>query len=231
MIYPVRFNLKLFSWFQMATKLRRFSHRHNDDLVPLHIHGSLSLNALTTCKWLFWPYGTSSNFDHLQTLLDGLIHKDTIKSSADTFLNYSNPYIAPLQIHIEDNMNDRPHTNYIDPCYNASVHPTTGPVRFLSPVRFLARKAEWSACRNFTSVLFPWSHQATGPVRLAASAYLRFGWVIRRTPRVPRAMPVWATYGPRTGIFNVFHIPRGPCVTRKGAEWRPYRNVREFTQP
>ena len=37
-------------------------------------------------------------------------------------------------------------------------HPTTDPVRFLSPVRFLARKAEWSARRNFTSVLFSWSH-------------------------------------------------------------------------
>ena len=46
--------------------------------------------------------------------------------------------------------------------YQCSVmpqsHPTTGPVRFLSPVRFLARKAEWSARRNFTSVLFSWSH-------------------------------------------------------------------------
>ena len=37
-------------------------------------------------------------------------------------------------------------------------HPTTGPIRFLSPVRFLARKAEWSAHKNFTSVLFSWSH-------------------------------------------------------------------------
>ena len=27
-------------------------------------------------------------------------------------------------------------------------HPTTGPVRFLSPVQFLARKAEWRASRN-----------------------------------------------------------------------------------
>ena len=45
-------------------------------------------------------------------------------------------------------------------------HPTTGPVRFLSPVRFPARKAEWSARRNFTSVLFSWSHQATGPYGL-----------------------------------------------------------------
>ena len=43
-------------------------------------------------------------------------------------------------------------------------HPTTGPVRFLSPVRFFARKAESSARRIFTSVL--WSHQATGPYGL-----------------------------------------------------------------
>ena len=32
----------------------------------------------------------------------------------------------------------------------ASVTSNHGPVRFLSPVRFLARKAEWSARRNFT---------------------------------------------------------------------------------
>ena len=68
-------------------------------------------------------------------------------------------------------------------------HPTTGPVRFLSPVQFLAHEAEWSARRNFTSVLFPWSHQAKGPVRLDTSVHLWFGWIIRRTPRVPRAMP------------------------------------------
>ena len=113
--------------------------------------------------------------------IDGLIEKDTIKPSADTFLNYSKRYIAPLQI---------------------------------SPVRFFARKAEWSARRNFTSMLFPWSHQVAGPIRLAASAYLRFGWIIRRTPRVPRAMPVWAPFGPRTGVFNVFHILRDPYGAR-----------------
>ena len=33
-------------------------------------------------------------------------------------------------------------------------HPTTGPVRFLAPVRFLSCKAELSARRNFTPVLF-----------------------------------------------------------------------------
>ena len=94
-------------------------------------------------------------------------------------------------------------------------HPTTGPVRFLSPVRFLAvrflaRKAEWSASRNFTLVLFSWSHQATGPVRLDTAVYLWFGWIIRMTPWVPRAVPVRASHGPRTGIFNVFHILRDP---------------------
>ena len=111
-------------------------------------------------------------------------------------------------------------------------HPTTGPVRFSSPARFLARKAEWSARRNFTSVLFSWSHQAIGPVRLDTDVYLWFGWIIRRTPRVPRAVPVRALHRPCMGIFNIFHIlVRGPCVTRKGAVRRPYGHVRELTQP
>ena len=66
-------------------------------------------------------------------------------------------------------------------------HPTTGPVRFLSPIRFLAR-------RNFTLVLFSWSHQAIGPVRLDTALYLWFGRMIRRTPRVPVRCP----YGHRT---------------------------------
>ena len=93
-------------------------------------------------------------------------------------------------------------------------HTTTSPVRFLSPIWFIARKAKWSARRNFTLVLFPWSHQATGPVRLAASAYLWFDWIIRRIPRVPRAVPVRAPYGPRTGIFNAFHILWDPYGAR-----------------
>ena len=61
-------------------------------------------------------------------------------------------------------------------------------------------------CPNFTSVLFLWSHQATGPVRLDTAVYLWFGWIIRMTPRVPSGVPVRASYGSRTGIFNVFHI-------------------------
>ena len=105
-------------------------------------------------------------------------------------------------------------------------HPTTGPVRFLSPVRFLARKAEWNAHRNLTSVLFPWSHQAMGPVRLDTAVYLWFGWIIRRTTGIARAPH---------GNLQCFSYPtgavRGPCVTRKGAIRRPYGHVRELTQP
>ena len=69
-------------------------------------------------------------------------------------------------------------------------HPTVGPIRFLSPVRFLACKAEWSARRNFTSVLFSWSHQATGPIWLDTAVQIWFSGIIRRTPRVPCVMPL-----------------------------------------
>ena len=69
-------------------------------------------------------------------------------------------------------------------------HPTVGPIRFLSPVRFLSRKAEWSARRNFTPVLFSWSHQATGPLRLDTAVQIWFRGIIRRTPRVPCVMPL-----------------------------------------
>ena len=92
-------------------------------------------------------------------------------------------------------------------------HPTTGPIRFLSPVRFLAREAEWSTRRNFTLVLFSWSHQATGPIWFDAGVHLWFDRIIRRTPHGSRAMPVRASNGHRTGISNVFHILRGPCRT------------------
>ena len=78
-------------------------------------------------------------------------------------------------------------------------HPTTGPVRFLSPVRFLARKAQWGACRNFTPVLYSWSHQATGPARLDTAVLLWFDRIIRRTPQYKR-----------TGIS----YPRGPARAR-----------------
>ena len=98
-------------------------------------------------------------------------------------------------------------------------HPTKGPVQFLSPVRFLAHKAEWSGHRNFMSVLFSWSHQATGPVWLDMAVYLWFGWIIHRTSWVLRAVPVLPSYGPRTGIFKFFYIlrdPHGPVCDPQG---------------
>ena len=116
--------------------------------------------------------------------------------------------------------------NFYDFISNASVTSNHGPARFLSPVRFLARKAEWHARRNFTSVLFSWSHQATAPVRLDTAVHFWFGWMIRRTPWVPRAMPVRASYGPRKGIFHVFHIlrdPYGPVRDPQGRRMTPFR--------
>ena len=104
-------------------------------------------------------------------------------------------------------------------------HPTMGSVRFLSPVRFFARKVEWSARRIFTSVLFSWSHQATGPIGLDTAVHLRFGRMIRRTPRVPRTMPVRASSGSRKGIFNVSHILRDPYRARAGPARVPYDNL------
>ena len=113
-------------------------------------------------------------------------------------------------------------------CYSVTSvmpqsHPTTGPVRFLSPARFLARKAEKSARRNFTSVLFSWSHQATGPVQLDTAVYLWFGWIFRRTPWVPRAGIVressmcFISYGTHVGPVR---DPQGchttPLQTREG---------------
>ena len=105
------------------------------------------------------------------------------------------------------------------------------PYDFYHSYDFFARKAEWSGRSNFTSVLFSWSHQATSPVWLDTAVYLWFGWMIRRTPRVPRAMPVQALCRARTWIFNVFHILRDPCMTHKGAVRCPYGHTRELTLP
>ena len=101
-------------------------------------------------------------------------------------------------------------------------------MRFLSPVRFLARKAEWHARRDFTSVLFSCSNHATGPVRLDTAVHLWFGRMIRRTPRVYRAGPAressmfFISCGTRT---RPVRDPQGRRTTP------PYGHVREFLQP
>ena len=108
--------------------------------------------------------------------------------------------------------------------------PTTGPVRFLAPYDFLpVRPSE--AHRNFTLVLFLWSHQATAPIRLDTALHLWFDQIIHRTPHGPHAMPTRASYGSHMGICNVFHILRAPRGTCKGDVQHPYGHLRELTQP
>ena len=53
-------------------------------------------------------------------------------------------------------------------------------------------------------------------------AHLRCDRIIHRTPHVPRAMPVRASYGPRAGISNVLHILWGQYGARAGPTRVPY---------
>ena len=111
-------------------------------------------------------------------------------------------------------------------------YPTTGPVRFLSPYDF-SHKTEWNARRNFTPVLFSWSHQATGPVRLDTTVHLWFDRISGRTQGSVRC-----PYGHRATPHRSLHYfsyptghVRGPCGTRKGAVRHTYGHVRELPQP
>ena len=80
--------------------------------------------------------------------------------------------------------------------------------------------------RRMMSVLFSWSHQATGLARFNTGVHLWFDRIIRRTPHGSRVMPVRASYGPRTGISNVFHIIRAPYWARAGSARVPYGTLR-----
>ena len=64
-----------------------------------------------------------------------------------------------------------------------------------------------------------------GPVRFDTTVHLWFGRLILRTPSVPRAGPVPASYGPRTEIINVFHILRDPYGARAGPARVPYGSL------
>ena len=64
-----------------------------------------------------------------------------------------------------------------------------------------------------------------GPVRFDTTVHLWFGRLILRTPSVPRAGPVQASYGPRTEIINVFHILRDPYGARAGPTRVPYGSL------
>ena len=99
-------------------------------------------------------------------------------------------------------------------------HPTTGPVRFLSPVRFLPvrpSEAPVGIIRRCCSC---------GHIRLRAPyglTHLWFGWIICRTPWLPCAVPVRASCGHRKGIFNVFSYPTGPVRDPQGCRTAPLR--------
>ena len=71
-------------------------------------------------------------------------------------------------------------------------------------------------------MLFSWSDQDTGSVRLDTAVHLSFDRIIHRTPQRPRAMQVRASYGPCMGIFNVFHIPWHLCGAGAGPTRVPY---------
>ena len=109
--------------------------------------------------------------------------------------------------------------------YHASVTSNHGPQTIFSTRTISCRKAEWSAHRNFTPVLFLWSHQATGPIRLDMAVHLWFDRIVHRIPHGPSAMPVWASYGPRMGISNVFHILREPYGACAGTARVPYGTI------
>ena len=64
-----------------------------------------------------------------------------------------------------------------------------------------------------------------GPVRFDTTVHLWFGRLILRTPSVPRAGPVRASYGPRTEIIDVFHILRDPYGARAGPARVPYGSL------
>ena len=109
-------------------------------------------------------------------------------------------------------------------------HPTTGPVRCLSPVRFLALKAEIRDRRNFTSVLFSWSHQAT--------AWRSCSLMVWSNNSQSTGTPCDACTGivraPRGNLQCFSYITgsaRGPYGTCKGAARHPSEQVRELTQP
>ena len=111
-------------------------------------------------------------------------------------------------------------------------HPTTGPERFLSPVRFLVRKADFyvGAVSVVTS--------GYGPRTAWDGCILMFG-LNSSQDSTGKPTPCDARAGivrPRTGIFNVFHILRDPYWARAWPARVPYGALtdaftRELTQP
>ena len=65
-----------------------------------------------------------------------------------------------------------------------------------------------------------------GHIRLDTAVHFWFGWMIRRTPRVPRAMPVRASYGPAresSMFFISYGTCTGPVRDPQGRRMTPFR--------
>ena len=103
------------------------------------------------------------------------------------------------------------------------AHPTTGPVGCLASVRYPARKAKWSAFRNFTPVLFSWSHQAMCPLTASHGCTIMYCQNTHNY-KEPRAAPARASYGAQNGLFGVFHTTRAKNGFRAG----PMRDNQNF---
>ena len=107
-------------------------------------------------------------------------------------------------------------------------HPTTDPYDFYHPYDFLpVRPSEAGVgilrrCCSHGHIRL-WPHTAWHDCILMI-------W-LNNSQDSTGTLCVQASCGPRTGIFNVFHILQGPCVTRKGAIRCPYGHIRELTQP
>ena len=101
-------------------------------------------------------------------------------------------------------------------------HPTTSPVRFLSHVRFLARKAEWNAHRNFNVGAVLVVTLGYGPRTIWQDCTFVVWSNNSQDSMGTPCGPVRASYGPSTEIFNVFHILRDPYGARAGPVRVPY---------
>ena len=102
------------------------------------------------------------------------------------------------------------------PLSNASVTSNHGPVRFLSSIRVLARKAEWKARGNLHRCCSFWPHQAARLVRLDTAVHLCFDQINRGLPRDPCDARTGVVRTPQENLQSFWYPVgpiRGPCGT------------------
>ena len=104
-------------------------------------------------------------------------------------------------------------------------HPTTGPVRFLSPVRFLAVRPSEAPVGILRRCCSRGHIRLRAPYDLTRTVHLWFGRITLRIPWVPRAGPArkssmfFISYGTRTGPVRDPQGCRTAALrTRKGID-------------